>query len=262
MAHELTHVINRDVMIMTLASFFASIASMIVQFGFFFGGGYGGDDDDDDGPSFIVVILVSVARLRRSRSSYAGAVALPRVRRRPRRRGPHRPPERARLGAAEDQRHHGAHPAAATCAPHAEMNAFYIFPASAKKSIFNLFSTHPPLEKRIARAAAPGGPAAGRRPTPAPPSADGLPRRPARPAQGQGPRARPAVRDHDGLRRPRDRARASRPAARRRSSSSRWRPSDFAARSSPTWRRSLRGTGEETGTTVDDHRRRRTATAG
>ena len=46
MAHELTHVANRDVAIMTLASFFASLASMIVQFGFFFGGG----GDDDDGP--------------------------------------------------------------------------------------------------------------------------------------------------------------------------------------------------------------------
>ena len=39
MAHEITHVVNRDVVIMTMASFFASIASMIVQFGFFFGGG-------------------------------------------------------------------------------------------------------------------------------------------------------------------------------------------------------------------------------
>ena len=59
MAHELTHVINRDVMIMTLASFFASIASMILQFGFFFGGG--GDSDDDDGPGFLVVMLVALA---------------------------------------------------------------------------------------------------------------------------------------------------------------------------------------------------------
>ena len=32
---------------------------------------------------------------------------------------------------------------------HAEMNAFYIFPAKTKESIFNLFSTHPPMEKRI-----------------------------------------------------------------------------------------------------------------
>ncbi len=33
---------------------------------------------------------------------------------------------------------------------HAEMNAFYIFPATAKASVFNLFSTHPPMDKRIA----------------------------------------------------------------------------------------------------------------
>src|SRR5919198_407899 len=51
MAHELTHIVNRDVALMTLASFFASVASMIVQFGFFFGGGFGGgygDGDDDE----------------------------------------------------------------------------------------------------------------------------------------------------------------------------------------------------------------------
>src|SRR5919206_30145 len=58
MAHELTHVANRDVLVMTLASFFASIASYIVQFGFFFGGSSG---DDDDNPSFIVLFLVSLA---------------------------------------------------------------------------------------------------------------------------------------------------------------------------------------------------------
>src|SRR5256886_14904673 len=40
MAHELTHVINHDVMVMTLASFFATLAAMILQFAFFFGGGF------------------------------------------------------------------------------------------------------------------------------------------------------------------------------------------------------------------------------
>ena len=39
MAHELTHIGNRDVLVMTLAGFFATIAAYIVQFGFFFGGG-------------------------------------------------------------------------------------------------------------------------------------------------------------------------------------------------------------------------------
>src|SRR4051812_20484040 len=58
MAHELTHVINRDVAIMTIASFFASIASMILNFGFLFGGS---GDDDDSGPGFLAVILISLA---------------------------------------------------------------------------------------------------------------------------------------------------------------------------------------------------------
>src|SRR2546421_7756104 len=46
-AHELTHVINRDVMVMTMASFFATLASMIAQFALFFGGGYGSDEEGE-----------------------------------------------------------------------------------------------------------------------------------------------------------------------------------------------------------------------
>ena len=58
LAHELTHVANRDVMVMTLASFFATIAAYIVQFGFLFGGG--ASSDDDDSPSFLVLFVVSI----------------------------------------------------------------------------------------------------------------------------------------------------------------------------------------------------------
>src|SRR5919108_5134901 len=54
MAHELSHVKNRDVMIMTVASFFASVAAMMMQFGIFFGGG-----DDGEGPGFLLVLLAS-----------------------------------------------------------------------------------------------------------------------------------------------------------------------------------------------------------
>src|SRR4051794_3482460 len=60
MAHELTHVKNRDVLIMTIASFFAAVAAMIVQFGFFFGGG-SMDDRDHDSPSCLIVLRVSPA---------------------------------------------------------------------------------------------------------------------------------------------------------------------------------------------------------
>src|SRR5947199_3692085 len=62
MAHELTHVQNRDVLVMTIASFFATVAAYIVQFGFFFGGGEGGDGDGgDDNVSGIALLLSSVA---------------------------------------------------------------------------------------------------------------------------------------------------------------------------------------------------------
>ncbi|MFL5955952.1 MAG: M48 family metalloprotease, partial [Solirubrobacterales bacterium] len=57
LAHELTHVANRDVMVMTIASFFATIAAYIVQFGFFFGGD---DDSEEGGLGVLGLILVSV----------------------------------------------------------------------------------------------------------------------------------------------------------------------------------------------------------
>jgi heat shock protein HtpX len=148
MAHELTHVQNRDVMVMTIASFFATIAAYIVQFGFFFGGG-GMGSNDDDSPSAAVVILVSIgvyvisfvllqalSRYREFAADRGAAVitgrpsalssALMKI------SGTmQRIPQRD-LRASE------------------ELAAFYIFPPRAKQSLTNLFSTHPPLEKRLA----------------------------------------------------------------------------------------------------------------
>ena len=146
LAHELTHIINRDVIIMTLASFFASIASMIVQFGFFFGGG---SDDDDDGPGVLAVIAVALAVYV---ISFFLMQALSRYREFAADRGAAvitgRPSALASAlmkisGTMEriPQTDLRAHP---------ELNAFYIFPAGAKRSLFALFATHPPMEKRIA----------------------------------------------------------------------------------------------------------------
>jgi heat shock protein HtpX len=68
LAHELSHVIHRDMRVMAMATFFATIASFIVQMGmwggFYGGGGYGGGGRDRDrggANSFILVFLVSAA---------------------------------------------------------------------------------------------------------------------------------------------------------------------------------------------------------
>jgi heat shock protein HtpX len=146
MAHELTHVVNRDVLVMTLASFFASIASMIVQFGFFFGGG---DSDDDDGPSFMVVLLVALAVYV---ISFFLMQALSRYREFAADRGAAVITGRPSALASALMKISGTMERIpqTDLRAHAEMNAFYIFPANAKQSLFSLFSTHPPLEKRIA----------------------------------------------------------------------------------------------------------------
>ena len=147
LAHELTHIINRDVMIMTLASFFATIASFIVQFGFFFGGG--GDSDDDDGPGFLVVLLVAVAVYI---VSFFLMQALSRYREFAADRGAAVITGRPSALASALMKIAGTMERIpqTDLRAHAEMNAFYIFPANAKKSLYNLFSTHPPMEKRIA----------------------------------------------------------------------------------------------------------------
>ena len=144
MAHELTHIINRDVMIMTIASFFASIASMITQFGFMFGGGAHGDDDE--GPSFLVIMLVSIVVYV---ISFLLMQALSRYREFAADRGAAvitgRPSALSsalmKIGGinaripAQDLRTAG------------EMQAFFISPVGSR--ISGLFATHPPMEKRI-----------------------------------------------------------------------------------------------------------------
>ncbi len=149
LGHELTHVQNRDVMVMTIASFFASVASFIVQMGFWFGGAFGGDDEDS-GPSWIVVILVSAVVYM---ISFVLLQALSRYREFAADRGSAiitgRPSAliSALLKISGGMQHI---PQQDLRAASGELAAFYIFPPKAKQSVANLFSTHPPLEARIA----------------------------------------------------------------------------------------------------------------
>jgi heat shock protein HtpX len=151
MAHELTHVINRDVMVMTLASFFATLASLIIQFTFFFGGGFGGgygrSRDEEEGRFFVLIVSVLVYAI-----SFLLLRALSRYREFAADRGSAvltgRPSALAsallkisgtmeRVPSEDLRRAEG-------------MSAFFIVPARTKKSLMNIFADHPPLEQRLA----------------------------------------------------------------------------------------------------------------
>lgn len=147
MAHELSHVANRDVALMTLASFFASMASMIVQFGFFFGGG----GDDEDGPGFFAVVVVAMMVYA---ISFVLMQALSRYREYAADRGAAELTGRPSALASALLRISGQieqAPQVDLRQAHPEMNAFYIVPLGMKRGIAHLFSTHPPMEDRIAR---------------------------------------------------------------------------------------------------------------
>jgi heat shock protein HtpX len=146
MAHELTHVINRDVMVMTLAGFFASLAALILQFAFFFGGGRGSSEEEED--IFLVVIASAVvyavsfllmralSRYREFAADRGGAVLTGRP---------------SALASALIKVTGTIERVPTQDLRSAEsLSAFFIVPAKAKKSLYNLFADHPPLEQRLA----------------------------------------------------------------------------------------------------------------
>src|ERR687897_871253 len=57
LAHELSHIANRDVLVMTLASSFAMLAGMLSRWAFFFGGG---DRREGGPPVWLIVMVVSI----------------------------------------------------------------------------------------------------------------------------------------------------------------------------------------------------------
>jgi heat shock protein HtpX len=154
LAHELTHVKNRDVMVMTLASFFASLAAIITQFGFFFGGGFGGGggggNDEDGGLPFVVVLLVSFAVYV---ISFFLMLALSRYREFGADRGAAIITGRPSALSSALMKLSGAMQRVPDQDLRAvgKMNAFFIIPTSVKESVSTLFATHPPMEKRIER---------------------------------------------------------------------------------------------------------------
>ena len=145
MAHELTHVINRDVMVMTLASFFASLASLILQFSFFFGGG--GDSEEEQDVFIIVIASILVYAL-----SFLLLRALSRYREYAADRGSAVLTGRPSALASALLKISGTMERVPSQDLRAAegMSAFFIIPARTKKSLMNIFADHPPLEKRLA----------------------------------------------------------------------------------------------------------------
>jgi heat shock protein HtpX len=153
LAHELTHVGNRDVAVMTIAGFFAMVAALIARFALF-GGIFGGGDRDRSGPPvWLILLLVSVVTYV---LSYILMMMISRYREYAADRGA------ALITGAPENLMSALQKIASriTQIPQrdlrevAGMNAFFIVPTSVKQGFAELFTTHPPLEKRLARLAA------------------------------------------------------------------------------------------------------------
>ena len=150
LAHELSHVANRDVLIMTVASFFAMLAGLLTRFGLYsgmFGGGR--SRDNNSVPVWLIVLLVSVVTYFLSQILI---LAISRYREFAADRGS------ALITGAPEHLMSALQKIASDMfrIPQRDlrevegMNAFFIIPTSVKTATSQLFLTHPPLEKRLA----------------------------------------------------------------------------------------------------------------
>ena len=153
LAHELSHIGNRDVAIMTVSSFFAMVAALLMRVGLF-GGMFGGGRDRGGGtPVWLIMFLVAMLTYV---LSYVLILMISRYREYAADRG-----AAIITGAPENlmsalQRIAGQ----IQQIPQKDLrevqglNAFFIVPTNVKSSFAELLMTHPPLEKRLARLAA------------------------------------------------------------------------------------------------------------
>ena len=154
LAHELSHIANRDVLIMTVASFFAMLAALLTRFGLYAGmfGGFGGgrrDSNNNQVPVWLIVLAVSVVTYL---ISYVLIRTISRYREYAADRGS------ALITGAPENLMSALNKIASgiTQIPQqdlrevAGMNAFFIVPTNWRQQVGELFMDHPPLEKRIA----------------------------------------------------------------------------------------------------------------
>jgi heat shock protein HtpX len=151
LAHELAHIANRDVLIMTMAGFFAMVAGMLTRFSMY-GGMFGGRSRDSGPPVWLVVMAVSLVTYF---LSYILIRAISRYREYTADRGA------ALITGAPEHLMSALQKISGAMAqiPQRDlreveaMNAFFIVPTKVRSAFGELFLTHPPLEKRLARLA-------------------------------------------------------------------------------------------------------------
>jgi heat shock protein HtpX len=158
LAHEMSHVAHKDVVVMTIASFLGIVAGLLVRFAFYGelfggGGGRGGNNNNNNGgalPILLIVMLVSVvvyaisfllirllSRYRELAADRAGALLTG---------------QPSHLASAL-QKVSGAMSAIPTkdLREAQALNAFYFAPAfkANTTTLSSVFSTHPSLERRL-----------------------------------------------------------------------------------------------------------------
>jgi heat shock protein HtpX len=144
-AHELSHVRSRDVLVLTLVSVFSTVAWYLAQFGFF--GGLQTRNRNTAGTTVIVVLVAiitwivsfliirAISRYREYSADRGGAIMTGK-------------PDKLANALLKISGKIGSIPPKEI--EHVQkLNAFFIVPALSGSSIANLFSTHPPVEKRV-----------------------------------------------------------------------------------------------------------------
>ena len=145
LGHELTHVRSRDVLVLTLASIFSTVAWYLMQFGFY--GGLQARNRNSAGSGVIVLVVAivtwivsflmirAISRYREYSADRGGAIMTGK-------------PDKLATALLKISGKIKVIP------PNElknvqKLNAFFIVPALSANSIANLFSTHPPVEKRV-----------------------------------------------------------------------------------------------------------------
>jgi heat shock protein HtpX len=149
-AHELAHIKNRDVLVLTLASLFSTIAWFLMRFGMhgaMYGGGYGGRGRDSAGGMALILLVAIITwfasfLIIRAISRYREFVA---------------DRDSAMITGKPSKLANALLKISGTMKriPTRDlrevegMNAFFIIPAVSGDAFTNLFSTHPPVAQRV-----------------------------------------------------------------------------------------------------------------